>query len=142
MPICNFLASGQKVTFNARNPVEGEKAKNIVMKWSINLTSQHEIYLVEAFVQDQSNKMQIGNWDSGLLKVSTNGRRQYNNRLIAGFSDTENKITLEIKNAEYEDRGNYSVAVIFEVQNQKADLKRVTNAVSVYVYGMLMFYFS
>ena len=140
MPICNFLASGQKVTFNARNPVEGEKAKNIVMKWSINLTSQHEIYLVEAFVQDQSNKMQIGVWYSGLLKVSMNGRRQYNNRLIVGFSDTENKITLEITNAEYEDRGNYSVDVLFKVQ--KADLKLVTNAVSVYVYGMLMFYFS
>ena len=92
------------------------------------------------FVQDQSNKMQIGIWESGLFKVSVNGRRQYNNRLIVGFSDIENKITLEITNAEYDDRGNYSVVVIFETQ--KADLKRVDNAVSVYVYGMLMFYFS
>ena len=84
--------------------------------------------------------MQIGIWESGLLKVTTKGRRQYNNRLIVGFSDTENMITLEITNAEYEDRGNYSVDVIFVVQ--KTGLKRVTNAVSVYVYGMLMFYLS
>ena len=110
------------------------------MKWSINLTSQHKLFDIRAYVQDQSNKMQIGVWESGLFKVSTNGRRQYNNRLIVGFSDTENKITLEITNAEYEDRGNYSVDVIFVVQ--KTVLKLVTNAVSVYVYGMLMFYFS
>ena len=84
----------------------------------------------------------IATFGSGVFMVTAKGRSQYNNRIIAGFSDAENKITLEITNAEYEDRGNYSVAVMFEDQNQKDNLKRVTNAVSVYVYGMLMFYFS
>lgn len=107
------------------------------MKWSINLTDKSIITLIQASVQLQSSKkaeLVLENTSTGKQVVTEYGKKIYGNRLLADLID--NKFTLKITNAQYNDSGSYSINVISRTPLVEAD-----DAVTVLVYGRVFCYF-
>ena len=104
------------------------------MQWSINLTERSTIASIKAYAQLQlKNRIQIVNWGGGKPLVFTDGEKTYGDRLITDL--TNNKFTVKVTNAQYNDSGNYSMSVISLSPLSKAD-----DAVTVLVYGMFFFF--
>ena len=104
------------------------------MQWKINKTSGSTIKYIWAFVQSQSiKKTQIVTWVDGEPSyVFKNIKKIYGDRLRKDFAD--NKFTLKIRNAKYNDSGNYSM----EVQSDPFEMK--IDVATVHVHGMFFSY--
>ena len=103
------------------------------MQWKINKTIDSKIHDVLAYVQSQSiKKTQISKWIRNRPDVFEDGRKIYGHRLETDFAD--NKFTLKISNARYNDSGNYIVQTI-----QLDPVEQEVDVATVNVHGMFFF---
>ena len=94
--------------------------KNVTIRWKINHTdSIHDIRVYKFIL---TKKIQILIWDDPKPVVSRNGRHYFgDHRLVADFID--NMFTLQILNAQYNDRGTYSIHVwLKSFEKKNADI--------------------
>ena len=81
--------------------------------------------------------MQIVSWDKEKPVVSLDGKSYFENRLTPDLDKTNNRFTLVVTKANYNDSGNYSVKPFVSMgQNIRAE----SAAVTVNVHGMFLCY--
>ena len=83
--------------------------------------------------------MQIVSWDDGKPVVSRGGKSYFENRLTPDLDQTNNRFTLVVTKANYNDSGNYSVNPFVKVAMIEG-LREESATVTVNVHGMFLSY--
>ena len=104
------------------------------MDWFINRESdQSNIDYIRAYGQFQlKEKEQIGIWTPSEMLITPFAKEHFNDRLKSHYFN--NKFTIKISDAKYEDSGTYYVKVLMR------SFKYSNSAVMVNIYGMLFSY--
>ena len=123
--------------FNARNPVNGETGKKLLMQWSINILKENSsIKTLSAYVQPQSKKETvIVYWVNERMQLTDEAEALYGDRLKANFENAT--LTVDISDAIYNDSGNYRM----EVSLNSGSNEGRSDVVTVNVHGMIFSYF-